>query len=309
MTATAADEAPRASDDPGFRDAVTFSFGDPAINVFGLARLGIGGSGGTSGFAVVYSAGDVAGASMATEPAGGPVTSWEAARAAGVSCAVVSPLSEWTVAYRGDQAGFDLRFEAVSAPASLDPEDPVARVGGMEGYEQLCNVTGVARLAGRSVNVRCLGQRGHLWGAPDWSRVSLARTVAAWLGPDRAVYLTAVRPAKAKHHDEEAVAAFVIDDGAPAAVFDARLSTAYDNEMRQRRAGLELWMQEEGGLARRAAGEAVCGTSMDLGDLRMDSAFFRWRMEGREGIGRYDVLRRVGDGAGGGGRGGARRKR
>ena len=32
---------------------------------------------------------------------------------------------------------------------------------------------------------------------------------------------------------------------------------------------------------------------MDLGALRLDSAFLRWRMEGREGVGRYDVLRRA----------------
>jgi hypothetical protein len=64
-------------------------------------------------------------------------------------------------------------------------------------------------------------------------------------------------------------------------------------------------MQEEGGIARRAAGEVLCGTTVDLGDLRLDSAFFRWRMEGREGTGRYDVLRRVRVGGGGS----ARRRR
>jgi hypothetical protein len=37
----------------------------------------------------------------------------------------------------------------------------------------------------------------------------------------------------------------------------------------------------------------VCGTSLELGRLRLDAAFFRWRMGGREGIGRYDVLRRA----------------
>jgi hypothetical protein len=40
----------------------------------------------------------------------------------------------------------------------------------------------------------------------------------------------------------------------------------------------------------------VCGTTLDLGDVRLDSAFFAWRMEGREGVGRYDVMRRA-DGA------------
>jgi hypothetical protein len=37
----------------------------------------------------------------------------------------------------------------------------------------------------------------------------------------------------------------------------------------------------------------VCGSTLDLGALRLDTAFFRFRMEGREGAGRYDVLRRA----------------
>ena len=61
---------------------------------------------------------------------------------------------------------------------------------------------------------------------------------------------------------------------------------------RQRHAGLELWVGEDG-FPRRAAGEVLCGTTLDLGRLRLDCAFFRWRMDGREGVGRYDVLRRT----------------
>lgn len=301
MSVSAADEAPRAGDDPAFRDAVTFSFGDPVKRVFGLARVGIGG-GDASGFAVVYSGDEPASASTATSVAVDDVATWDDVTAAGVRSTVQTPLEAWTVSYDGDDAGFDLRFEAVSAPALLDAETPLARVGGMEGYEQLCSVAGTVRVGGRAMDVRCLGQRGHLWGTPDWSRIELARTLSAWLGADRAVYMTAVRPAKAKHHNEEAVAAFLFDGGEPRAVFDPRLSTTYDGELRQRRAGLELWMQEEGGFARRAAGEVLCGTTVELGELRLDSAFFAWRMEGREGTGRYDVLRRVDGGSGDGSR-------
>lgn len=310
MTVAASDEAPRASDDPAFRDAVTFSFGDPSAELYGLARVGVGG-GGTSAFAVVYGGNELAGASTQSD-AGSPSPGtapdeWQDVSAAGVRCVVITPLEAWTIAYDGDEAGFDLRFDAISAPAVLDAEDAVAQVGGTTGYEQLCSVTGTVRAGGRTREVRCLGQRGHQWGTPDWRRIELARTLSAWMGADRAVTLTAIRPAKAKHHDEEAVAGFVIDGGEPLTIFDPRLSTTYDGELRQRRAGLELWMEEEGGYARRAAGQAICGTTVDLGELRLDSAFFTWRMEGRVGTGRYDVLRRVG--ASGAGGSGARRRR
>jgi hypothetical protein len=293
------DEAPRSGDDASFRDAVTFSFGDPVAKLFGLARVGLGG-GGASGFAVVYAGDELAGASTEAQAVLDVPTGWDAVSAAGVRTTVVAPLEAWTVGYDGDDAGFELRFEAISAPAEVDPESGVAQAGGMAGYEQLCNVTGSVRHGGRSHPVRCLGQRGHGWGTPDWSRIELARTLSAWMGADRAVTLTAVRPAKAKHHDEEAVGGFLIDGGEPVAIFDPRLSTTYDGRLRQRSAGLELWMSEEGGYARRAAGQALCGTTIDLGELRLDSAFFQWRMEGRVGTGRYDVLRRVGANGGGG---------
>ena len=46
------------------------------------------------------------------------------------------------------------------------------------------------------------------------------------------------------------------------------------------------------GPVRRAAGEVLCGTTLDLGRLRLDCSFLAWRMEGRVGVGRYDILRR-----------------
>lgn len=299
MSIDAADERPRGSDDPAFRDAVTFSFGDAASQLYGLARVAIGG-GGASGFAVVYAGDALAGASTEAQVALEVPDTWEPVTAAGVRCTVATPLEAWTVRYDGTDAAFDLRFDALSPAAELDAGSAVAKAGGMAGYEQLCAVSGDIRHGGRSHSVRCLGQRGHAWGMPDWSRIELARTITAWMGADRAVTLTAVRPAKARHHDEEAVGGFLIDRGEPQAIFDPRLSTTYDGELRQRRAGLELWMSEEGGHARRAAGAAVCGTTVDLGDLRLDSAFFEWRMEGRTGTGRYDVLRRVSANGGGG---------
>jgi hypothetical protein len=214
-----------------------------------------------------------------------------------VRVSVQQPLEAWTVTYEGSAGAFDLRFEACSAPAELKAEDPVALAGGMAGYEQLCRVAGTASHGGRTHQLRCLGQRGQLWGKPDWSRIELARTVSAWMGDDRALTLTAVRPANSKGHLDEAVSGYVFEAGEPVEIAEPRLSTTYDGEQHQRRAGIELWMDEEADHARRMAGEALCGTTLDLGEQRLDSAFFTWRMEGREGVGRYDVLRRA-NGAG-----------
>ncbi len=281
-----------AQPDPAFRDAVTFSFGDAAAQLYGTARVSHGSSG-ADGVAVLYAGDKPVAASAGGDEASADAAAWDDVRAAGLRMAVVAPLEAWTVAFEGKSGAFDLRFEACSTAAELDEESPVAQAAGARGYEQLCRVTGTASHGGRTHQVRCLGQRGQLWGTLDPNRITLSRTLSAWLGEDRALTVTAVRPAKAKGHFDELLAGFVFEEGAAVAIDEPRLSTTYDGEQRQRRAGLELWMDEESDHARRVAGDVLCGTSVDLGEQRLDSAFFAWRMEGREGVGRYDVLRRT----------------
>jgi hypothetical protein len=290
-------DAPRPRTGAGFSDAVTVAFGDERADLYGIARLGLADNG-ASGLAIVFHRGQpVAMRAEGGVDAGEPA-SWDEVSAAGLDTEVVEPLRAWRLHLASDEASFDLDLRALGAMAELDPEHPVARAGGMTGFEQACRVTGSATVGGRRVDVDALGQRGHSWGAPDWDRIALARTVAAWLDEELAVSLTAIRPAGAKHHEEERIAATVLDrdpeSGADRAspVVDARLSTTYDGDGRQRAAGLELYLDEEG-YPRRAAGEVLCGTTLDLGRLRLDCAFLRWRMEGRTGVGRYDVLRRA----------------
>ena len=110
--------------------------------------------------------------------------------------------------------------------------------------------------------------------------------------------LTAIRPAGAKHHEDERVAATILDrdpesgDARATAVAEPRLSTTYDADGRQRRAGMELWLHDDEPPLR-VSGEVLCGSTLDLGALRLDCAFFRWRSDGQAGVGRYDVLRRA----------------
>jgi hypothetical protein len=292
-------ETPRPLAGEAFSDAVTFAFADVRAELYGVARLGLT-TAGASGLALLFRGDEPVAVSAqgGVALAGPPAGDWRDVAVAGLRSAVVEPLRAWTVAFASAEASFDLRFEAIGALAVLEPGHPAAKAGGMEGYEQPCRVRGTVAVGEDRFELDGLGQRGHSWGAPDWDRIGLARTLSAWFGEDLAVSLIAVRPARAKGHAEEAIAATVLEgprEGAEAvalAVEDPRLSTTYDGEGRQQHAGLELYLDPDG-FARRAAGEVVCGTSLDLGRLRLDCAFFRWRMEGREGVGRYDVLRRV----------------
>lgn len=307
MDATWEDPRAGAGVADGSSDAVTYAFGDAQANVFGIARLGLSTGADAavtaSGLALLFVDGDP----VAVRADGGlPMStpSWEGIDAAGLRAATAEPLTEWTVAFTAQDGryGFDLRFTATTAaPAVLDDDQPAARLGGMTGYETPCRVTGTVTTVGATRAVDGLGQRGHSWGAPDWEKLELARTLSVWMGDDLAISLTAIRDRRAKAHDGEAVTAFLFepddDEGpspAPVAhlVDDPLFSTRYDGDGRQLAAGLELYVTEDG-YARRAAGEVVCGTTLDLGRLRLDCAFFRWRMEGREGVGRYDILRRA----------------
>jgi hypothetical protein len=159
----------------------------------------------------------------------------------------------------------------------------------MAGHEQLCRVHGTVR--GREV--RCLGQRGHTWGEPDWEHIHETRTLAAWLDDGSGVVMGAVRPAGTPGHESEATWASLLTAAGSLRVEEPRLSTTYDEAGRQRRATLELWVGEDDAYPRRAVGEVVCGSTLDLGQLRLDCAFLRWRMDGRTGTGRYDLLRRA----------------
>lgn len=290
MTITAEHEAPRQPTEAGFADAVTVAFGDPAQRVYGLARLGVSDEG-ASVLAVLFDGAET----VAAHAEGGlpAAARWDDITEGAVRHAVIEPLRAWTVAFDdGEGNGFDLRLQATSLPAETQAGTESERIGGMVGYEQLCAVEGVVRIGGQDRDVQCAGQRGHGWGAPDWNRIELARTVSAWLGDGSGVLLTGIRPAGATP-DIEATSAFLVREGEAELVETTYLSTTFDAEGRQRRAGIELWTDPER-WPDRASGDLICGSSLDLGRLRYDCAFFGWRMEGRTGVGRYDILRRVG---------------
>lgn len=289
----------------GHADGVTYAFGDPDRELHGLARVALSpdGAGGVtaSGMALLFAGVEL----VAARTAGGlPASPGEegfgAARAAGVATGTREPLQAWDVAFSSEdgRAGFALRFEATAAPVEVDPLGPLAVMGGVGGFEQLCRVTGLATVDGQAVAVSGLGSRSRSWGATDWTKVASTRTAQAWLGEDLAISVSAVRPVSARSHADEAVAGGLVlpdpDGGAPLAqaAAEATISTTYDAEGRPRGASLEAYLDPDD-FPERAAGAVLCGTSLDLGELRLECSFFGWAMEGRRGVGRFDVLRRL----------------
>jgi hypothetical protein len=287
----AGDERPRNDDTPGSHDAAVFAFGDVGAGVFALARCGsvVGADGTPEGAALaVVLAGERPAFAHA---AGGPRDAESAGDFShdGVRTSVVEPLARWELALTSGDDCLELDFEAVCQAVELDP----AAHGGLHGYEQLCRVRGEARLDGVRHELACLGQRGHQWGRIA-DGVALGRTLSAWFAEDLATSVAALRPASVSHHDGEAVDAWLLDDdtGTPHHVNEPLLSTTYDGDGRQLRAGLELWVGEEDEFPRRAAGRSLGGASLPLGDGRFDVTFMAWTMEGHSGVGPYAVMHR-----------------
>ena len=104
--------------------------------------------------------------------------------------------------------------------------------------------------------------------------------------------LSAVRPEGADDHGGETVAAVLCGpDGAPVEVSETLLSTEYGPDGVQRRATLELWVDEEEGHPLRGAGTLISAARVRREGLDADVAFFRWSVDGREGLGHYEVVR------------------
>lgn len=124
---------------------------------------------------------------------------------------------------------------------------------------------------------------------PSWEELEAVRGISALFDERSAIMATTRRPAGADGHGEEQARAVMVADGEPLGVEDVRVSTVYDADGRQRTSGLELWLPGEE-WPRRAFGSAVAGTSLQLEGLVVHSAVFSWRMEGRAGIGAYDLV-------------------
>jgi hypothetical protein len=137
--------------------------------------------------------------------------------------------------------------------------------------------------------VECLGVVTETVEPPAWSELDALRSVSAVFDPGLAVLALARRSRGMQGHGEEHVVSWIIRDGAALAVEDARISTIYDGDGRQRSAGLELWLPGED-FPRRASGTARAGASLTLEGLRVHAAVFSWQMEGREGVGAYDIV-------------------
>jgi hypothetical protein len=144
--------------------------------------------------------------------------------------------------------------------------------------------------AGRRVD--CLGTFAETEEAPRWEELDAIRSISALVDERHALLALARRPRGAVGHGQEEVTAELLEENAFLSVERARVSTVYDGGGRQRSAGLELWIPGEE-YPRRGSGLVIAGSSLDLNGLQVHAAVFRWRLDGREGIGAYELTLRA----------------
>lgn len=93
------------------------------------------------------------------------------------------------------------------------------------------------------------------------------------------------------HGDEQRAGAYTRGRRGQIDVAEVLLSTEYGSDGLQRRATLELWPHGEDEAPCRGAGTIICATTHEEDGTRHSVAFFAWSVEGRAGLGRYEIAR------------------
>jgi hypothetical protein len=165
----------------------------------------------------------------------------------------------------------------------LEPVSGEVDLGGVTA--RVCRVSGEAE--GR--RIQCLGTYSVTTVAPSWDELGALRSISVLVDEGNALLALARRPRDAAGHGQELVRAGLIRDGELHEVEETRISTVYDGDGRQRSAGLELWLPGEE-FPRRGSGLVIAGSSLELDPVRVHAAVFRWRLDGREAIGAYELM-------------------
>ncbi|HET6570571.1 MAG TPA: hypothetical protein VFG58_03685 [Solirubrobacterales bacterium] len=120
----------------------------------------------------------------------------------------------------------------------------------------------------------------------------LRRSIGIVFDDGALLALSGERPRGAGEHGDERLATVLREpDGSLNEVSETLLSTEYGPDGVQRRATLELWTDREGGQALRGGGTLIGASEARGPGTVSEVAFFRWALEGREGLGHYELVR------------------
>jgi hypothetical protein len=176
--------------------------------------------------------------------------------------------------------------------------EPIVLKGELTGRREarLARITGELIEGDRTIELDCPGVIHSRDGSAAAS--GLSREVTIVLSDGGLICAaTARQPGSKRHSAEEAVAA-ISHPGGYIEFDQVLLSTEYDTAGRQRRATLELWPASEEVAALHGAGTVISGCTAKVGPARINTALFRWALDGHTGLGRYEIRTESGQSAG-----------
>jgi hypothetical protein len=200
-----------------------------------------------------------------------------------------------------DDGPLELETERGSLRVSVQSEgEPVVVEGDLIGKREarLCRIAGELLEGDRRIELDCPGVLHQREGG--LADPALSRDLTVVLSEGGLISVSSVRPeAGGGHGTEEAVAA-ISHPGGYIEFQEALISTEYDGAGRQRRVTLELTPESDDVAVLHGAGAAVSGCTAKVGGAQINTALFRWSLDGHEGLGRYEI-RAGGQGRGDGG--------
>jgi hypothetical protein len=125
--------------------------------------------------------------------------------------------------------------------------------------------------------------------APDWKRWSSMRILSAAFEDGAFVTFAALRPRKAKGHDEDSAEALLVRDGAPARFEDFLLSIQFDGAGELRRLNVEAWLDADA-VPMRLSGDVVARETGGIGPDSLQVSLVQAHLSGKAGLATLDVL-------------------
>ncbi len=191
-----------------------------------------------------------------------------------------------------DGAPLSLETERGELEVEIGPAgEPIVFEGGLTGRREarLIEVKGKLVEGDRTIALDCSGVLHARTEEP--AHGTLRRDLTVILADGGLLCVAAARPAGSDRHSEEEAVAAISHPGGYIEFEEALLSTEYDGAGRQHRATLELWPASDDVAVLHGAGTVVSGCTAKLASGVVNTALFRWSLDGHLGLGRYEITR------------------
>lgn len=190
---------------------------------------------------------------------------------------------------------FSLETERGSLEVEIQSQgEPILLEGDLVGKKEahLARILGKLTDDDREIKLDCSGIL-HAGDAPagqaSAGEAPLRRDATIILADGGLISLAGVRPGGSAGHGEEETVAAISHLGGCVEFDEILLSTEYDGSGRHYRATLELWPKSDEIAALHGAGSMVAGCTAKVDGARINTALFRWSLDGHLGLGRYEI--------------------